>query len=91
VRTAVKEAAQALGGGIDILVNNAGGASPKAPVHEQDVAAFRKLLDLNVVHTHTHAHTRTHTHTRPTSCRNVAAVHNLRGALFAASKSPRVM
>jgi NAD(P)-dependent dehydrogenase (short-subunit alcohol dehydrogenase family) len=62
VRTAVKEAAQALGGGIDILVNNAGGASPKAPVHEQDVAAFRKLLDLNVVHTHTHAHTRTHTH-----------------------------
>ena len=42
------QASQAMGG-IDLLVNNAGGGSPKKPVHEQDIASFRKLLDLNVV------------------------------------------
>ena len=45
VKAAVIAASQALGGDIEILVNNAGGGSAKAPVHEQDVASFRKLLD----------------------------------------------
>eukprot|EP00802_Teleaulax_amphioxeia_P019461 Tamp_19696.p1 GENE.Tamp_19696~~Tamp_19696.p1 ORF type:complete len:222 (+),score=36.08 Tamp_19696:346-1011(+) len=49
VKAAVIAASQALGGDIEILVNNAGGGSAKAPVHEQDVASFRQLLDLNVV------------------------------------------
>ena len=48
VEAAVEEACRAMGG-IDLLVNNAGGSSPKGPTHEQDVSAFRKLLDLNVV------------------------------------------
>ena len=48
VAEAVAEASRAMGG-IDILVNNAGGAGAKAPFHQQEVAAFRKLLDLNVV------------------------------------------
>jgi len=48
VAAAISEASQAMGG-IDLLVNNAGGGSPKKPVHEQDIASFRKLLDLNVV------------------------------------------
>ena len=45
---AVAEASRAMGG-IDLLVNNAGGGGAKAQSHQQDVAAFRKLLDLNVV------------------------------------------
>lgn len=36
-------------GGCDLLVNNAGGTTAKGPLHEQSVADFRKLLDLNVV------------------------------------------
>lgn len=36
-------------GGIDILINNAGGGCSKGPLHEQNAADFRRLLDLNVV------------------------------------------
>lgn len=48
VDAAISELAQEMGS-IDLLVNNAGGAGAKGPVHEQNVAEFRKLLDLNVV------------------------------------------
>jgi len=36
-------------GGVDILLNNAGNSCRKGPLHEQSVADFRSLLDLNVV------------------------------------------
>ncbi|WNJ88083.1 SDR family oxidoreductase [Bosea sp. 685] len=43
----VAEATAAMGG-LDILVNNAGIAGPAAPLHELDVAAWKRTFDVNV-------------------------------------------
>jgi len=48
VQAAVSKAVAELGS-IDILINNAGQGCPKADFQDQDVAAFRTLLDVNVV------------------------------------------
>eukprot|EP00283_Hemiselmis_rufescens_P004874 CAMPEP_0173427904 /NCGR_PEP_ID=MMETSP1357-20121228/6983_1 /TAXON_ID=77926 /ORGANISM="Hemiselmis rufescens, Strain PCC563" /LENGTH=239 /DNA_ID=CAMNT_0014391827 /DNA_START=199 /DNA_END=915 /DNA_ORIENTATION=- len=48
VRDAVAKAVAELGS-IDILVNNAGMGCPKLDFQDHDAAAFRSLLDLNVV------------------------------------------